>query len=287
MSDTRFGIFSDESRHTAARYRSIAAVSLPVSAYTTINSKIKFILNENRIKDFKWKKTGSTKYLKCSMNMIDIVFSDLIPNNGRVDVLIWDTQDSRHMVHGRDDLRNFERMYFHLHRNIMQRFKPETEWHLRPDERMEIDWKALHTYLQLAGNKLKYYKHPLLQDEYSKKYFRIGTMEQGRSNDLPLCQLADLFAGISAYSRDKYQIIKSQWENYIGQETLFDLPSDKISKRDQIRFQLIRKFYQECINRKAGVSLKTEGFFRTKNPINPINFWHYKPQGEYDIAPIK
>lgn len=34
-----------------------------------------------------------------------------------------------------------------------------------------------------------------------------------------------------------------------------------------------------------GVSLEKNQYLHTYNPTNPIKFWHYKPQGEYDAAP--
>ena len=44
---------------------------------------------------------------------------------------------------------------------------------------------------------------------------------------------------------------------------------------------------QEDLAHKLGVSLKTNNRLQTFNRNNPINFWNYEPQGDYDKAPVK
>lgn len=148
----KYGVFSDESKHTASRYRSIGAVSISVESYDHIDSRLKDILEDSEVREFKWQKTKGAKYRFCAQKLIDCVLNLVIPSGGRIDVLTWDTQDSRHQQAGRDDTKNFERMFFHLHRNLMQRYEFEAEWHIRPDERFDIDWDTIRDCLKATGN---------------------------------------------------------------------------------------------------------------------------------------
>lgn len=105
-----------------------------------------------------------------------------------------------------------------------------------------------------------------------------------------MCQLADLFSGMAAYTRSKSELMRVMLEKANNTESLFpeleqDLP--KPSTNDKERFFVIQYFYKKCRSKKLGISLKSEGFLRTYDPANPINFWHYIPQHENDKAPTK
>lgn len=58
------------------------------------------------------------------------------------------------------------------------------------------------------------------------------------------------------------------------------------SNREIYRYRLLDWFNKECKNMRLGVSLDSNKCLHTFKPENPINFWFYKPQGEYDKAPI-
>lgn len=160
----RFFAVSDESQITAARFRSIAAVSLPVEEAVAFNERLRGVLDDSDVAEFKWNKLRSAKRRFCAGKLIDSVVDDLLRLEGRVDVLVWDTQDSRHSVPNRDDDKNFERMYFHLHRTLMLRRDPESVWHLRPDEKLGVDWDTLQECLHSVGAWKKYYDMPLLAE---------------------------------------------------------------------------------------------------------------------------
>ncbi|MBW1650791.1 MAG: hypothetical protein JRJ44_09000, partial [Deltaproteobacteria bacterium] len=61
----------------------------------------------------------------------------------------------------------------------------------------------------------------------------------------------------------------------------------ELSNSEQARFEIMKYFNKKCKQLKLGVSLKNKERFHTFKPENPINFWPYKPQHEYDKAPIK
>lgn len=281
----KYGAFSDESRHTAARFRSIASVSLPASEVVAISTKLSGILTASGIREFKWVDLNGARERLGALKLVDFVFDVLLGAGGRVDVLTWDTRDSRHAVVGRDDIRNFERMYFHLHRALMERRELGAEWHLRPDERVDVDWTTIESCLGAVGRWRRHFEHPLLQEVFSERFFEVKTLKQVESSAQPLCQLADLFAGMAPYSRERSDLIRAQLLKSEGQESLFDEPALTGSRRDMERFIVIERLYRRSRGLKLGLSLRTDGFLRTRDPRAPVNFWHYSPQHSNDIAP--
>ena len=67
-----------------------------------------------------------------------------IPQTGLDNGAQHNTHDSRHTVQGRDDLANYERMFYHLLNNSMKKRPKSATWHIRPDQRSGIDWKRLY-----------------------------------------------------------------------------------------------------------------------------------------------
>ena len=116
----------------------------------------------------------------------------------------------------------------------------------------------------------------------------VKTFEQVKSADTPFCQLADLFAGMAAYTRTNSEIVKRLMRSAPGQRDLFGTSEDSQAKRrDRVRFRVIEHFNQQCKLRRLGVSLREHGYFRTHDPMQPLNFWHYVPQHGMDKAPTR
>jgi hypothetical protein len=287
MTSPRFYAVSDESQITADRFRSIAAVSLPVDAADRCNAALRVILAKYEIAEFKWHELKNAKRRFCALALVDWVFDALLACDGRIDVLIWDTRDSRHSILGRNDDKNFERMYFHLHKALMRRRPPESSWHLRPDERLGIDWQTLQDCLASVGAWRTFHEKSLLADGFSLAHFHLRTLKQVRSCDQPLCQLADLFAGVAAYTRSKPAHVEAWSLKESGQISLFEAsePSVAYSGRDKERLPVVLRLGQRAKALGLGVSLNTTGYLRTLDPTNPLNFWHYVPQHPADRAP--
>ncbi len=277
--------FSDESRNTASRYRSIAAVSLPVSEAAEARHALTRLISDSKCSEFKWSKLGNAKYRFCALKLLDYFLDHMLVAGARVDVLIWDTQDSRHNVRGRDDVKNFERMYFHLHKNVMLHRGRGALWHLRPDERLGIDWETVVDCLQATG---KWPKHLEGLFESDPRSFHIKTFREVKSHAEPLCQLADLFAGMAPFSRENAHVMGYWLERESGQIAMFEGDNPpKVSNSDKERFPVIGYLHNRCRKLNLGVSLQAKGYLVTHNPRNPINFWHYEPQHEMDRAPTR
>ena len=115
----RYTVFTDESYISAERYRSISAFSFPKAFENNINESLRWILSDSSVNEFKWKKLGNAKYRFCAEKLINYLLENIFTKKLRVDVIVWDTHDSRHKIIGRDDTSNFERMFFHLMKNLM------------------------------------------------------------------------------------------------------------------------------------------------------------------------
>lgn len=73
-----------------------------------------------------------------------------------MDTIIWDTYDSRHKIQGRDDIVNYERMFFHLLSNTMKKRCRGSKLIIRPDIRVGIDWSTIHDCLYYVGKRQEY-----------------------------------------------------------------------------------------------------------------------------------
>ncbi len=285
---SQYAAFSDESRHNEGRFRSIAAVSLPAACVTGVSDRIQALLRDHNVREFKWRKLNTGERGVAARALVDFVFDELLRLGARVDVLVWDTEDARNLVARRDDRKNYERMYFHLHRALMQRREADAGWDLQPDERQDIDWETIRSCLVNVGAWRRYFEHPLLGGSFSTRFFNIRTLREAVSAETPLCQLADFFAGIAAWSRTNAEKILRWLRDSTGQQHLFEQgPPIPQSASDRARLPVLTHFHDRCKRGRLGVSLASCGYLRTRDPSSPLNFWHYVPQHEHDKAPTK
>lgn len=276
-------VFTDESYITDSRYQSLSAFSFEKSYYPQVFSDIKEILQDSNVDEFKWNKLKDAKYYFCAEKFCNYLFSGLTKHQFRIDTLVWDTHDARHSVTGRNDLGNYERMFFQLLNNSMKKRPRDSNWFIYPDKRGGINWQTVHDCLYHVGKRQEFHS-TIFGEFFSDKYYSISEFQEKHSHEEYPIQIADLFSGLAVFSRENYNC----YESYINSSapSLFEKPEPlKLSNREECRCKLLEKFNHECKNRTLGVSLKTKRYLHTYDPNNPINFWHYMPQGEYDKAP--
>lgn len=280
-----YAVFSDESRHTEGRYRSLAAVSLPAGEVVALTEHLQNVLQFDRHGELKWKNLRRTGSRDRAIAAVDLLLGH-VTSGVRADVLIWDTQDSRHDVPDRDDVANYERMFYHLHRVLMERRGAQTRWHLRPDEQVSIDWDTIAQCLNSRGTWRAGRNITTLSAEFRHFVPSILTFRQVNSADTALCQLADLLAGMAAYTRTNADLVCRQMDQPDEQGNLFEINDQATpGKADRHRFRVISHLYWKCKAYRFGVSLRECGYLRTRDPTKPINFWHYEPQHQHDKAP--
>ena len=282
-----YAVFSDESRHTEGRYRSLAAVSVPAADVVALSARIRAALQLDRRGELKWRNVKRRFNRDRAIAVVDVLLAH-VDHGVRVDVLTWDTHDSRHAVRNRDDVANYERMFFHLHRVLMERRGAHSRWHIRPDEQVTIDWHTIRQCLTSRGTWQSGHDISKLSSEFRHSVPTVLTFREVDSAETPLCQLADLMAGMTAYARSNANIVRRQVIEPADQGTLFGASdSATISSADESRFRVISHLYRDCKERRLGVSLRECGYLRTLDPDKPINFWHYEPQHQLDTAPTR
>ncbi len=280
----KYLVFTDESQITASRFQSISAFSLHRSKYKEATEEIKALLKNSGVEEFKWKKLKDAKYYFCAEKILKFIFDKLYEYKIRVDTLIWDTHDKRHKVQGRDDVANYERMFFHLLSNSMKRRPKSAIWDIRPDERSGIDWCTVNDCLSAKGRQQDFHNN-LFGRFFTDPHYSILSFGEKCSKAEPLIQIADLFSGMAVFSKDSYSNY-SKWKHNQNL-SLFNEEEISFSNRENYRFKLLDLFNNKCKAGGLGVSLKRQKCLYTHDPKNPVNFWHYKPQHDKDIAPLR
>jgi hypothetical protein len=177
-------------------------------------------------------------------------------------------------------------MYFHLHANLMKRRPKGSTWRLYPDEQVEIDWGKINDCLAAIGRR-RHIESPLCGQFFADPHYQISELKQIKSHEEPCSQIADLFAGIAAFSKTNFTLFE-QWLK-TNDTALRLFPEEEVtrSNREEYRFRLLRDFNSVCKQKQIGVSLNSRRCLHTPKPENPLNFWHYMPQHGMDKAPLK
>lgn len=285
--------FADESHWNTGRFRSIGMVTLPLNCLEVMETQVKRLLEESQVREFKWKKLDGAKERFAAENLCTFAVEKACAGQFRVDVLVWDIEDRRHKIAGRDDIANLGRMYYHLFRNVFRaRWPNGALWRLYPDEHTAQDWGTLQDCLENKSISVEVDRSLFSGNQFRirlRQEFGIEEIQPVSSGAHPLLQLADLFAGLAVFSRDKFDDYQRWLQATSPQTRLFDEgdASDDPSRSSRERFQVLYKFDGLCKRRSLGVSLKTKRGLWTPNPDKPINFWMYKPQHPEDRAPQK
>ena len=155
-----------------------------------------------------------------------------------------------------------------------------------------MDWETVKDCLEAKSTILEIERTIFSAGAFKvrlRREFGIEEIHPVLSGEYPLLQLADLFAGMAVFSRDKYDEYQHWLQDTSPQVRLFDEAdaSSNPSRSSRERFQVLKAFDDMCKDIKLGVSLKTKRGLWTPDPQNPINFWIYEPQHPEDKAPRK
>lgn len=284
--------FSDESNWNVGRFRSISLVTTSLVHLNELEERLKALLSESGVSEFKWTKLRGARERFAAQKMCNFAIEKACARQLRVDVLIWDIQDSRHNIVGRDDIANLQRMYYHLFRNVLRlRWPNDVVWRLYPDEHTAMDWQKVEDFLEIASARAEIESSLSEPGHFRirlKSDFGIEEIAPARSAEHPLLQLADLFAGMAVFSREKFNAYQTWSEIQSPQSRSWEDGSDSNpSGRDKERFEVLKAFDEACKKRKLGVSLKKRRGLWTPKPENPLNFWMYEPQHPEDKAPVR
>lgn len=285
--------FADESHWNTGRFRSLGLTTTSVRSVDPLDGELRSLLYESNIREFKWKKLAGAKERFAAEKLCRFAVEKVCAGQLRVDVLVWDIEDSRHKVAHRNDIANLQRMYYHLFHNVLRARWPDgVVWRLHPDEHTALSWETVQDCLETRSVTVEEDRSLFTGGEFRmrlRREFRIEEIRPVSSEQHPLLQLADLFAGLAVFSRDKFNDYQKWLQATSPQAFLFgeaDASCDS-SRSSQERFVVLKVFDRACKQRKLGVSLKSKRGLWTPNPKNPINFWIYEPQHPEDKAPTK
>jgi len=267
-------------------------VSMSCAVANELDQELLRLLHESKVKEAHWKELDGAKERHAAYKILRCFLNFARAGKARGDILMWDTEDSRHKIQGRDDVANLHRMYHHLLTTTMrERWPRNSKWRLHPDHNSLINWSEVAGWLEKksAGGTVR---NDLLTDgEWVVEFwdwFVLHALEPCHSHDQPCIQLADLLVGLGIYSKESY-IKLEQWRKSKVQDSLFIGSEEvvKLSGSDKERCQVLHEFRELCGTHKLGVSLDNERRLITKNPKYPVNFWWWTPQHELDKAPTR
>ncbi len=272
--------FSDESNWNRGRYRSIAIVTADVNVARSLHKELSLAFDRS----FSFKKCDSSRFFDNALKILDILFKYL--GNLRIDVLVWDACDSRHSFQGHDVIENMHYMTRQLYKNTLSRWSHETEWFLYPDQTTFMNWDKIVYKLHAPWHSIDK-EFDLLKTKPENKY-KICKVEDDCSDEVfCILQIADLFAGLARYSYEQYDNFNKWLKDQEGAQDLFDDNAYTLSNAMKYRYPILQKLLKESRSRKLGISFNKNKGLSTPNPSNPINFWFYHSQGDYDKVAIK
>lgn len=277
-SPMRYVAYADESAWNKGRYRAVAAVSLPKAAEPELVVTVGRLLADADVSEVGWKKLRDARRRDLAIEILDLLFRSL--DRLRVNVLLWDTHDSRHAHQGRDDIANLERMYYWMFTKMADR--RGGVWTLRPDEHSALNWDELHDVLTNAARRSNRTSQCFADLAQTMAIERLSPC---RSHENLLVQVADLFAGMSVYSWSSFDKF-AQWSTS-HQPSLLALDEPALSGSDRYRCEVLDHFDRSCKNASLQVSLKSSRGLSSRSPKSPINIWPWTPQSAKDRAPLR
>ncbi len=180
---THYG-FIDEVGLNKGRHRAIAMVSLEVaSAYGIVRETcLRVQKHWPSEKEMHWVEVRDDGKSRAAAQMVSVISALAERSFIRVDVLHWDTHDRYHSVCGRDDRENANAMASHLLNQVCGRRWPYSQrWAIYPDNGSIIDWMSC-------------------TERITSKAIEIREVT---SDQDVLVQVADLFAGLTAFAADR------------------------------------------------------------------------------------
>lgn len=239
--------FCDETRYNVGRVRGLGMASAPATEVARLEGELAALLAASNVTECKWEKVRSARGGFAAGKLLRWALDRAQEGELRVDTLTWEAESDAQRTAALPYRARLRQMEARLLGDILPRRWPaDARFVVVPDEQGVIAWGALAAELP-----------------------RVERIVPGRSQDHPLIQLADLFAGLAAYSRERYATY-DRW---------LTLPSDArvmadLSASDRVRCRLLDDFFTECKYRRLGVSLRTNWGLRTYDAAAaPLGFW--------------
>ncbi len=260
-------LFTDESCITNPdkQFSSICAVSGSAKFFGEHKRQITSILR--RSEEYKFQKLNK----ETKDDLLELCDQFLFPaiNNGdmRIDTLIWDN----HLYKKDQDI-----MHYHLLSKVLQKYPHGIEWHYYPDQDLVKNYGLITEIVNTAVNSKTPYELALenLAQEYAIRF--CGAVD---SKDYRLVQIADVFAGVAAFSYNNYSDYTDWLKNTTGSLS-FDfaqkeISNNKTAKKQNHKFQFLDAVNTRCKKFNKYHSLKSKHGLCSFGPDYGMNFWFW------------
>jgi len=284
--------FADESSYTTDNnYGAISILNFRKEIKTPLEDAILPLLADIP-NEYKWSNFQNPCYLNVSKNVFDILFQYAGQGDLRIDTIIWDNKDAAHKRNLTNTGEKLSILYYIRLRDMLaNRWGSNTRWMILVDEQRQINWEELKQYLQYYS--MVKNQKTLLGMDYDLAWhrehrclFSIEDLTPVKSCDNHFIQIADLFAGMAAYSHNySDQILtwldsdsRRHYENNIAQPAFEFLEELKLDPKYIHRNKFIKYVYLKCKKRKYGVSIRNKKGLHTFQPKHPFNFFYAGPE---------
>jgi hypothetical protein len=281
--------FADETQYNTGRYRAISLTTLSVSDLTLVENDLATTIKRSGVSsEMRWKKVDGAKYGFAADHLFDYWLTRLQEGMVRVDTLVWDTEDPRHDVIGRDDAANLQDMFRCLVRRVVQdRWGSSTRWALFPDHGSTIDWPALQQSINDRGTEWTI-SHGVIRPIRDTS---IELVQEVCSRECPLVQVADLFAGVAVFSYqhfDEFMHWRNVYRPYCDiTGRMMHEGDSSLTNSQQARSHVLNQMLQRVKRDFPGISFLRDHGLETRRRSCPLNFWLYRPQHSSDVAPVR
>jgi hypothetical protein len=238
--------FTDETQYNVGAVRGLAMVSAPAGEVAALAAELGALNASSGVGELKWEKVRSAKGRYAAEKALRWALDRAGEGGLRVDTLTWGADVARHDQQPLPHRARLEHMYRRLLGEILpHRWPAGSRFAVHPDEQSALHWHALAQGLA-----------------------HIVALEPRRSEAEPLIQLADLFAGLAAFSRQAY----ATYDRWLVL-TQAHAAQTELSASDRVRCRLLDDFFLACKLRGLGVSLRTHLGLRTYDAERPVCFW--------------
>ena len=267
--------FCDESNYNTGTFRAIGVVSLSESDRLEVEATVGEIVRTSKIRELKWKGLSSADACAAAVAVAKYAVSLAQAGRLRIDILSWRGALPTDLKTHRKPTETLGVMYYWaLKTTLSQKWPPTATWDVRVDQQSAVDWDFLRRLVDPPAREVSIARADdhLVVEPIER--FSIGSMSQCVSHSEPLVQLADLFAGVSGFSREHARR-QQRWARG-QQEELLGVDRDPNSRAHRARFKFMRELKSALKTQELDVRLWRDGFV-TLDPAVPINFWHWKP----------
>jgi hypothetical protein len=288
-------IYSDESGiHGSERYQAIGAFSGGAEDLTELEKAIAEMQVKHGVSNVSYKNISDSYDVQNAMReIIKVCLGQCVSAQVRLDIIIWDMQDKRHKIIGRDDNENLKRMYYRLLAQIMYRWRVPRLISFYPDEKISINWsddiqKFITTARKIVDT--QFHGITLGGNRRENKIKFTETSEEVDDNDEPLVQAADLIAGLVRKSYEEGESFERWASSADGnQQSLGFEAQVEVSNAQRSRFELMKKLRTTAKSHSLGLRFRENQRLETNkyHQSKPLNVWKFEHQDGHDQAPVR